>query len=94
MNTTSSFGEPREETVSQGGGASPCRVSVGTSEAGRNAHSDEQTIHAIPISSFDSLRDARIVPPRETGLGVALWDWATICRAAGTQPWLVHNAES
>ena len=50
------LGESCKETLSQGGGASPSRVSVGTSVASRNAHSDEQTIKEyVPASWFHPL---------------------------------------
>lgn len=50
------FGETRKETVSQGGGLlNPC-VSVGTSEASRNAHLYERTIKEyVPASWFHPL---------------------------------------
>ena len=46
-------GEPCKETMSQGGGFAPVCVSVGTSEASRNANPNEQTIKEfIPTSWF------------------------------------------
>jgi len=47
------IGETRDETLSQGGGVSPLCVSLGTSEARRNAILNEQTIKEfIPASWF------------------------------------------
>lgn len=59
-------GEPREETVSQGGGF-PLRVSLGTSEARRNADSSLGTIKEfIPASWFHPIGIFKVL--------VRLWD--------------------